>query len=51
MQDGFLVPKEAGYLDTFDAVPQTLAGATYMSIALKVKPTKLNNCSFPVSTA
>ncbi len=50
-QDGFLVPKQAGYLDTFDAVPQTLPGVTYLSIALRVKPTKLTNCSFPLPAA
>ncbi len=51
MQDGFLVPKDAGYLDTFDAAPQTLPGVTYLSIALRVKPTKLANCSFPTPAA
>jgi hypothetical protein len=49
LQDGFLVPQNAGYLDIFDAAPQTLPGVTYLSVAMRVKPTKLANCSFPTA--
>jgi len=48
LSDGFLVPKDAGDLDLYDAVPKTLAGATYLSMSVKVKPTKLSGCVVPV---
>jgi hypothetical protein len=48
LADGFLVPKDASDLDLYDAVPQTLAGATYLSLSVKVKPTKLTGCVVPV---
>ncbi len=49
LADGFLVPKSATDLDVYDAVPSTLAGATYLSMSVKVKPTKLTGCVVPVS--
>ncbi len=48
LADGFLVPKDASDLDLYGAVPQTLAGATYLSLSVTVKPTKLTGCVVPV---
>lgn len=48
LADGFLVPKDAMDLDVYDAVPNTLAGATYLSMSVTVKPTKLTGCVVPV---
>ena len=48
LADGFLVPKDATDLDVYDAVPTTLAGATYLTMSVKVKPTKLTGCVVPV---
>jgi len=48
LADGFLVPANATDLDVYDAVPKTLAGATYLSMSVKVKPTRLNSCVVPV---
>ncbi len=48
LSDGFLVSTNATDLDVYDAVPSTLAGATYLSMSVKVKPTKLTGCVVPV---
>ena len=48
LADGFLVPKDASDLDLYDAVPKTLAGATYLSMSVNVKPTRLTGCVVPV---
>lgn len=42
--NGFLVPKEAGELDVFDAVPRTATGVSYLSLDIGVSKTKLSNC-------
>lgn len=49
LADGFLVPANATDLDVYDAVPSTLAGATYLCMSVKVKPTKLTGCVVPVT--
>jgi len=48
LADGFLVPANATDLDVYDAVPKTLTGATYLSMSVKVRPTKLTGCVVPV---
>jgi|SRR5579872_1219307 len=48
LADGFLVPKDASDLDLYDAVPKTLSGATYLSMSVNVKPTRLTGCVVPV---
>jgi hypothetical protein len=42
--DGFVVPRNAGSLDTYDAARDALPGITYLSLSLKTKATKLNGC-------
>jgi len=45
--DGFVVPRGAGSLETYDAARDTLPGVTYLSLNLKTKATKLNGCLVP----
>ena len=45
MVDGFLVPKEATALDTYDAAPNVLAEVTYLSLSTTVSKAKIAGCS------
>ena len=38
--NGFLVPKEAGDLDVYDAVPTTAPGVSYLSLMVTVTSAK-----------
>lgn len=40
VQDGFLVPKEAGALDVYDAYPSAAPGVSYISLTVGVQPSK-----------
>jgi hypothetical protein len=45
MVDGFLVPKEASALDTYDAAPGVFPEVTYLSLSTVVSRTKIAGCS------
>ena len=45
--DGFVVPRNTGSLDIYDAARDALPGVTYLSLNLRTKATKLNGCLVP----
>jgi hypothetical protein len=48
MMDGFLVPKEAEKKDVYDAVTSVMPDLAYLSLSVKVSPTKMTNCLLPM---